>query len=257
MGRLVSDIKLYAKLLNSVGQQGSGGGRRPLSPVECARYMQQILDEEGDSLEQLSKRLNLGKPKDTSNIYKKRDTSQATTFLNLLKVSERSRDLAGWQTSDHPQIPFSTIAQLHTMSEDDQDAIVQTILKSTGRKRVLGKEDVKKIKQWRRDNPDISIHEGIERVLKLKPITIIRHIVVAEIRERLRRFIDSHVDYKERLLVILRDSIDGEFSSIDAGDSVVAISMDEEAFKRFHESQHGKGISYTLFLDKLLEDKIE
>lgn len=257
LNSLVMDAKSYAKLLNSVAQQGRGGGhKRPLTPVECAKAIRRIQTEEGDSLEQIAERLDLGKPKNMSNMYKKRDTTQVNVFLNLLKLSDKIQDLAGWATEGYPKIPFSTVSQLSSLPTEEQDIIVQSILKSKGKNRILGKEDVKKIRKWRNENSDLPIRECIEKVLKLKPVTIVTHMVVIEIHDRLRRFIDSNIDYEEKLLGLLRRELPGKFHSIEVGNSVIAISMDDDAYKIFHDYQYDRGLSYTQFLDEFLEDKI-
>ena len=243
------DADKYVDLLNSVGQQGLGSGRkRPLSPVECALAIQRIIDEEGESLDEISERLGLGKPKNMSNIYKKRDTTQLTMFLNLLKVSEKSRSLAGW-TTDDSLVPFSTIAQLSSLTEKEQDVILQSIRK-------LGKEDVQKIKKWRNENPELPIEECIEKVFKLKPVTVITHLAVMEIQPLLRNFLESNLDPEDRLLEMLQNNLSGKFHSVKVGKSVVIVSMDEEAFKPFHACQHDEGLSYTAFFNKFLEGQI-
>ena len=257
MSKLVSDVKLYAKLLNSVGVQGTGNNqKRPLPPVECAKLIQRLIDEEDEPLDKIAEMLNLGKPKTLSNMYKKHDTTQINTFLNLLKVSEKSRDLAGWQTDEYPKIPFSVIAQLSSMVSDEQDMIIQSIFEARDKKIKIGKEDVKKIKKWRNENSDLPIQECIEKVLKLKPVEITTNIVVCGINEMLQKFIMTNTDYREKLLDILKNNLDGKFHNIDTGKSVIAISMDDEAYKIFYEHQYKKDISYAEFLDKFLEDKI-
>lgn len=258
LSKLVMDVQTYSKLLNSVGQQGLGPGRkRPLSPVQCAEYIRRLIDEEDESLDKIAERLNLGRQKDTSNMYKSRDTSQITAFLNLLKVSPKSRELAGWSTDEYPRIPFSTISQLSTMAPEDQDLIIQSILSSKNKRRILGKEDVKRIKAWRNENPDLSIRECIEKVLKLKPVNAVTHMIVVEVHDRLRRFMESNPDHREKLLAILRSGLEGEFYDVNVGKSVMAISMDEEAYGPFYEHQYKKGSSYTKFLDWFLESRIE
>ena len=136
MRKLISDVKLYVQLLKSVGVQGSGPNKiRPLQPVECAQYIKRLIDEEGDTLHQVAERLNLGKPKDQSNLYKKRDTAQVTSFLNLLRLSEKSRQLAGWDSDGYPLIPFSTMSQLVTMAPSEQDMIIQSIFTAKDKKK--------------------------------------------------------------------------------------------------------------------------
>ena len=256
LSKLVMDVKEYAKLLNSVSQRGLGPGRkRPLSPVQCAEYIKRLIDEEGVSLDKIAEMLNLGKSRDASNMYKRRDTSQIAVFLNLLKVSEKSRDLAGWSTEKYPKIPFSIISQLCTMNEEDQDLIIQSILNPRDKKQVV-RRDVEVIKKWRNENPDLSIRECLEKVLRLKPVAEVTHMVTVEIHDNLRRFMESNPDYKERLLEMLHDGLDGRFHDINTGESVMVISMDEDAYRIFHEHQYKLNSSYAEFLYGFLEDKI-
>ena len=81
-------------------------------------------------------------------------------------------------------------------------------------------------------------------------------MVVVEIHDRLHRLIEANSDYEEKLLSILQRDLGGEFYDINAGKSVMAISMDEEAYKIFYEHQYKKGSSYTKFLDDFLESRI-
>ena len=256
LSKLVTDLKQYAKLLNSVSQQGSGtGGKRPLSPVECAHAIKRLVEEEGESLEQVAERLNLGKPKDMSNMYKKRDTTQITMFLNLLKVSEKSRSLSGWAVDGWPSIPFSIIAQLSTMTPEEQDIIVQSVYNSDKRK-ILGKDDVKMIKKWKNENPNMPIKEYIEKILNLKPVTVTTHMIVVEINELLRKFVDSGPEPEKKLLGLLNTNLSGKFYDVNMGKSVLAISMNDEAYKKFHEYQYKKGLSYGYLLNEFMEKHI-
>ena len=191
-----------------------------------------------------------------SKIYQKRDTTQVTHFLNLLKVSEKSRNLAGWSYNDYPLIPFSIISEFSTFTSEEQNTIIQSVFNAKNKKKILGKDDVKKIKKWRRINPDILIEEYVKKILKLKPVTVTTHLVVSEINATLGQFIQTNHDYKEKILGMLNESLEGEFYDIDAGNSVIAISMDETAYGIFHVSQYAKGVSYTQFLNTFLENKI-
>ena len=253
---LVKNIKLYAHLLQSVGQQKRDNQQpRPLTPVQCAQMIYRLIKEEGDTLAKVSERLGLGRSQDESNPYKKRDTTQVTDFLNLLRVSEKSRNLAGWKHEKYPKLPFSVISHLAVLDENDQDTIIQSAYNSDNKK-VLGKEDVKRIKSWRRANKDAPIQEGIRKVLDLKPVSTTTHMVVCETRESLKKFITNTPSYREIILGILREHLNGLFYSIDATDVLITISMDEMAYHTFHEQQYKKNISFTDFLNRVLEDKV-
>jgi len=254
--RLIKNIKLYSKLLISVGQQGRGlTQKQPLSPVECGKLIKQLMDEENENKYQIAERLDLGRPKDGTDIYKKRDLTQLNNFLTLLEVSEKSRDFAGWGWEGLPKIPFTTICELSTFTHDEQDKVLQAALKGDKKSEII-KKDVLKFKKWRLENPKLSIEEGIQKILKLKPVTTVTHVIVCEINEKLRNFIKSHDDYKERILQILRKKIQGEFHELESTDILLTLSMDEKAFKTFHEQQFNKGVSFTEFVNNLLEEEI-
>ena len=252
--KLVMDAQRYALLLNSVARQGTGQSKRPLTPIECAESIKRLI-EEGDTYEQVAERLGLGKPSDEANMYKKRDTTMVVSFLRLLKVSPKSRDLIGWGTEDYPKIPFSTVSQMASFSHEDQDVILQSIFDVSGKKK-LGKEDVKKIRKWRNDNPKTVIQECISKVLDTKPVVETTHMIVCEIQDSFKKLIDVDAECQKTLLEILDNKIKGEFYAVDIGKSVIAISMDADAYQVFRESQHVKKVSYTRFLDSLLEDSV-
>jgi hypothetical protein len=255
MQRLTSNIDLYSKLLLSVGQQGRGiKQKQPLQPLECGRYIKQLMDEENEDRGQVSERLGLGRSKDSSQMYKKRDSTQVTKFLQLLNISEKSQDLAGWGWEGHPKIPFSVILKMVNFSHDEQDKILQTF-KANNKKEKLTQLDVQKIKKCMDSDSDSTIDNCIEKIMKLKVVNI-TNLVVCEMHDKLNNFIKSHDDYEKRIIDILKNNLDGDFYSIDTTDILITISMDQNAFTIFHEQQLEKGVSYSDFLNSFLEEKI-
>ena len=254
MQRLTDNIDLYSKLLLSVGQQGRGiTQKQPLQPLECGRYIRQLMDEENEDRVQVSERLGHGRSKDSSKIYKKRDSTQVTKFLQLLNISEKSQDLAGWGWEGHPKIPFSVILKTINFSHDEQDKILQTF-KSNNKKEKLTQADVQNIRKCLDSDSNLTIDNCIEKIMKLKVVDI-TNLVVCEIHDRLNIFIKSHDDYEKRIIDILKNNLDGEFHSIDITDVLITISMDQNAFTLFHEQQLEKGVSYSDFLNSFLEEK--
>jgi len=255
MQRLTDNIDLYSKLLLSVGQQGRGiKQKQPLQPLECGRYIKQLMDEENEDRGQVSERLGLGRSKDSSQMYKKRDSTQVTKFLQLLNISEKSQDLAGWGWEGHPKIPFSVILKMVNFSHDEQDKILQTF-KANNKKEKLTQLDVQKIKKCMVSDSDSTIDNCIEKIMKLKVVNI-TNLVVCEMHDKLNNFIKSHDDYEKRIIDILKNNLDGDFYSIDTTDILITISMDQNAFTIFHEQQLEKGVSYSDFLNSFLEEKI-
>ena len=254
--KLIHNTKQYAKLLLSVGRQGRNiAKRRPLSPVECAEMIQRLMKEENESKVEISKMLGLGRPENKSNIYQKRDTTQVNLFLKLLQVSDKSRYFAGWGYEEYPKIPFSTMALMISLKPEEQDKIIQSAY-NENKKILITKNDVHKITRWKRDNPDLPIEECIENVLKLKPVVDTTHMIICEISDVLKNFIQSNKDYKQKLINMLDRDIEGSFYAVDATDLLITISMDDTAYKTFHDKQYKKDISFTQFLNEFLEDKI-
>lgn len=255
MQRLIENIDLYSKLLLSVGQQGRGiKQKQPLQPLECGRYIQRLMNEENEDRIQVSERLGLGRSKDTSNIYKKRDSTQVTKFLQLLNISEKSQDLAGWGWEGHPKIPFSVILKMLIFSHDEQDKILQTY-KSNSKKHKLTQQDIQNIKKCMDSDSNSIIDSCIEKIMKLKVVDT-TNLVVCEIHNKLNNFIKSNDGYGKKIIEILKNNLDGEFYSIDATDILITISMDQNAFTIFRQQQLEKGVSYSNFLNSFLEEKI-
>jgi hypothetical protein len=243
-------------LLKSVGRQGRGlTQKQPLSPVECGKLIQRLIDEEKEDKYQIAERLDLGRPKDGTDIYKKRDTTQLDSFLSLLKVSEKSRDYAGWGWEGLPKIPFSTIVELSAFTPEEQDKVLQAALKGETKSEILKKEVIN-LKKWRKENPELTIDEGIQKILKLKPVTIITHVIVCIMEEKLKNFVKSNQDHNEKILGIFRKKIQGKFYELETTDKLLTLSMDEEAYKKFYIQQFEKGVSFTEFVNCLLEEEI-
>lgn len=258
MIRLTKNIKLFTKLLLSVGQQGRGvSQKQPLQPVACAELIQRLMDEENEDKSKVVERLDLGRPKEGTSIYKKRDTTQLNKFLALLEISGKSRDFAGWGWEGYPKIPFSTVSELKTLPHEEQDIVLQSVYRRDTKEKELMKSDAKSVVKFRKENPDLSIQDCIEEVLKIKSVTETAHIVVCETYAKLKNFIKSNPDHKEKLLKILKSEMSGEFYEIDTTDILISISMNEQAYKTFHEQQYKKDVHFTEFLNTFLEDKLE
>lgn len=242
--------------MKSVGKQGRGlTQRQPLSPVECGILIQRLIDEENEDKYQIAERLDLGRPRDGTDIYKKRDTTQLDHFLSLLKVSEKSRDFAGWGWEGLPKIPFTTIFILSAFSHDEQDKVLQAALKGE-KKSEIQKKDAEKLRKWRIENPNLTIDEGIEKILKLKSPTIITHVIVCYIQDKLKNFIKINPENQKTILQIFENKISGKFYDLEITEKLLTLSMDEEAYKTFYDQQFKKDISFTEFVNTLLEDEI-
>ena len=126
----------------------------------------------------------------------------------------------------------------------------------SGKQELLSK-DALKITKFRTENPDLSIDETIEKVLKLKPVSVTNYMIVCEAHEKLKKFIENNNDYEEKLLKILRENMEGSFYEINTSEAVIAILLDEKAYSIFNKEQEENGNPFTDYLNNFLEDKIE
>ena len=82
-GKILDDLDLFSDLLLSIGTHDPD---RPFTPIEVSDLLMQLKDETGDTWEQLSKRVGLGKKK---KFYTKKgsDTTQIRNFEKLQNLS--------------------------------------------------------------------------------------------------------------------------------------------------------------------------
>ena len=134
--KLTDDIDKLTDLALSVGHQGrkQKGIQRPLTPIEVAKYIQRIKDENNETDAQISKRLGLGKKKSKSGKIMedmetvKPSTSQVQNFLKFLKFSEKSVTGIGFK-GDPGKVVFSTAIKAHNLESSEQDSIILNTLK--------------------------------------------------------------------------------------------------------------------------------
>jgi hypothetical protein len=252
---LKKNIKLFAKLLQSVGRQGRSTQKQPLSPLASGQYIKQLMNEEKLDRVQLSGRLGLGRTENLANMYKKTDTTQVGLFLDLLEVSPKSQSLAGWGWEKPPKINFTTICRLSKLPHNEQDVVLRSVYRS--KKKQLRSQDAIKLVTFRNENLDLSIDEVIDKILKLKASQETSYMIVCEAGEKLRNFIKNNNNFEEKLLKILRENMEGTFYEINSSEEIIAILLDSKAYSIFHEEQEVKGNQYTDFLNDFLEDKIE
>ena len=253
MPKLTEDIKLYSKLLLSVGTQGRGlTQRRPLVPVECGEYIKRLMEEENEDKVQVSTRLGLGRKENETDIYKKTDTTQVSLFLKLLDVSEKSKYFAGWGYEKAPKIAMTTICRLAPLPHHEQDVVIQSV-----RKEGITSQDAIKINTCRRENPDTTIEECLEKILKLKPVTEVHNFVLCTMSPKLKNFVNSDKNYHEKILNILKGVLEGVIYDIAVDGDIITIEMDDIVFDKFQYRQRQKHIPFTEFLNSLLEDRLD
>ena len=85
--KLLDDLDLYSDLVSSVGTNSSD---RPLTPIECSDLIIRLSEETGETKEQLSKRLGLGRKRKIKTLDKPLDTTQIRLFEQLQDLSRKN-----------------------------------------------------------------------------------------------------------------------------------------------------------------------
>ena len=249
--RLIDDVSTYANLLLSVGVQGDNlKQERPLTPIEVANLVQRMIKENNEPLRIISARLGLGRGKINDDIYKKEDTSQISIFLDLLKLSKRSQKVLGYGKSDKDKIAFSTGAVIAKLSDfDEQDKVIQSSLEKG-----IIKDEAIKIIQYRKAHPNETIEECIEKVLKIRPVEKITNVVCCVLEEKFRNTIESK---KDKLIENLKIKLNGEIFKTNIKGKIIIIFMDDDAFNTLESKQKEKNMTFSNYVNFLIEDSIK
>ena len=247
--RLIDDVSTYANLLLSVGIQGDDLKReRPLTPIEVASLIQRLIKENNEPLHIISARLGLGRGK-TQDIYKKTDTSQISIFLDLLKLSKRSQKVLGYGRSDSDKISFSTGAQIAKLTDfDEQDKVIQSSLEKG-----IKKKEARKIVQYRKTHPKVTIEECIKKILKIRPVEKVTNVVCCTLEEKFRNTIEPKQD---KLVKSLRTKLNGEIFKINIKGKIIMIFMDDNAFNTLEKKQKEKNMTFSNYVNFLIGEII-
>lgn len=165
--KILDDLDFYSDLLLSIGGHDSD---RPLKPIEVSDSLVQLQNETGDSLEELSKRVGLGKKKNVSTINKKTDTTQIRIFLTLQKLSRRNVYSLGWGKSKDGKVAMTLGGDIAKLpNKDDHDFIFNAIIESLDSEDPFVKDDVKNIVNRKIKSPETDIQDIIELVKNRRP----------------------------------------------------------------------------------------
>tara|TARA_Y100000590_G_C15742527_1_gene1020792 strand:- start:4253 stop:5062 length:810 start_codon:yes stop_codon:yes gene_type:complete len=267
--KLTKNPELFKNLLLSVGKQGRGSTQKqPLSPIEVAKLIKRFKEEENIDSHRVSERLGLGRTRDiTKKLYEKTDKTQVEFFLKLLELSPAIREFCAWDWEKGiDRINMTTLFRLNALKHEEQNQIVQAIRnqkrqfeKSNGEApKPLTSKEALKISQDRRENPQIPIQEYIDKVIGIRPVEEIHNFVVCIMGKKLAKFVETNEDHVDKLLSILRNSLDGIFYDINAENGrTITIEMDPVGLKIFDKQEAENGATYSQFLNKFLEDKID
>ena len=167
-GLILDDLDLYSDLLSSVGTHDKD---RPLTPIECSDLIVRLKEETGESWEQLSKRLGLGKKRKIKTSSAPPSTAQIKLFEKLQNLSRKNAYALGWGRTGDGKIGFTIGCLVASLPDKDaHDIILDAVLASQETDKPILKTDVLDICNRVRNSPEKPAEEIIEDVLKYKPV---------------------------------------------------------------------------------------
>ena len=160
----------YAKLLSSINVANTGF-RRPLSPIQTAQYIQQLIDEEGYESAELLLPIK---------------TKMISDFLQLLKLPEECHDAINWGTSKDLAVGFSSASFIAGLEKKND----QMLLFHEASNQSLGADEIKEKILFYKKN-DLPLNEVIEKITSSRPQLISTFLVVISIQENIQNQIDE------------------------------------------------------------------
>ena len=160
MSLLQNPIRL-AQLLSSINISNSD---RPLSPIETAEVIHELLIELGDDKLELEKRLPLSK-------------SMINNFFKLLFLPPKIKDMIKWGESSKRtgEISFSSACKLSNLKNEND--ILKLVYAITNLSRPITKTEVADIVSLKNKNHDKSIDDCIKEILNVNRPLIIEHFI--------------------------------------------------------------------------------
>jgi len=261
-GNLLDDLDFYSDLLLSIGTHDSD---RPLTPIEVSDSLVRLLTETGDSLEELSKRVGLGRKKSVSTIKKKIDTTQIRIFQNLQKLSRRNVYSLGWGRSKDGKVAMTLGGDIARLSnKNDHDLLFNTIIENMDTEKQLVKNDVKNIVNRKINSPEVDMSEIIELVKNTKPKPeLFCRIGIYPDGEFIEQFNTkisiNELKNSEFLKKLIQNKFkNNEIESISLSkNNILWITIDDKNFKEIESQWKSKNITVTSFFNQILLESIQ
>ena len=260
--KILDDFDLYSDLLMSIGTHDPD---RPFTPIEVSDLIVRLKEETGDSWEELSKRLGLGKKKKSSTIKKSNDTTQLRLFEKLQNLSRRNAYSLGWGKFKDGKIAMTLGCEIAKLSDkDEQDILISAIIETSDTEKPIIKNDVKNILNRKIKSPEIPISEIIEHVSNTKPhMELFWRVGITPDGEFLEKFKEkistnglNPADFLKKLIQNKFKNNDIKSINISKND-LIWITLEEQKFKEMEHNWISKKIPVTSFFNQLLMEEIE
>ncbi len=260
--KILDDFDLYSDLLMSIGTHDPD---RPFTPIEVSDLIVRLKEETGDSWEELSKRVGLGKKKKSSTVKKSNDTTQLRLFEKLQNLSRRNAYALGWGKSKNGKVAMTLGCDIAKLSDkDEQDILISAIIETSDTEKPLVKNDVKNILDRKIKSPEIPISEIIEHVSNTKPhMELFWRVGITPDGEFLEKFKEKISTNGLNPAEFLKKLIQNKFKNNDiksiniSKNDLIWITLEEQKFKELEHHWISKKIPVTSFFNQLLMEEIE
>ncbi len=260
--KILDDLDLYSDLLLSIGTHAPN---RPFTPIEVSDILLRLKEETGESWEELSKRVGLGKKKKNSMMKKGIDTTQIRLFEKLQHLSRRNAYAIGWGQSKDGRISMTSGCNIAKLpNKDDHDILINTIIESSETEKPILKEDVRNILDRKTKSSETPIDEIIEYVMKVKPVTeLIWNIGISPEKDFIEKFKTICTQEEIQSTELLQRLMHNRFQNIIiksiilSKNNIIWITLDKENFKNLENEWISKKIPITTFFNKVLREEID
>ena len=261
-GLILDDLDLYSDLLSSVGTHDKD---RPLTPIECSDLIVRLKEETGESWEQLSKRLGLGKKRKIKTSSAPPDTTQIKLFEKLQNLSRKNAYALGWGRTGDGKIGFTIGCLVASLPDKDaHDIILDAVLASQETDKPILKTDVLDICNRVRNSPEKPAEEIVEDVLEYKPV--MEHFYKIGVTPQADFFIkfdqilsEKQISSKELLTKLIHSRFkNNEIKSVYLSKSnTLWITLEADNFKELEKKWKAERKPVTRFFNEIFIEAME
>lgn len=260
--KILDDLDLFSDLLMSIGTHDPD---RPFTPIEVSDLIIKLKEETGDSWEQLSKRVGLGKKLKSSTLKKSADTTQIKLFEKLQNLSRRYAYVLGWGTSKDGKVAMTIGCDIAKLSDtSEQDILLEAIIESLDTDQPIRKNDVKNILDRKIKSPETPMSKIIEHVKSMKPkLALYYKIGITPENNFVEKCIQKSSEQKITPSELLQKLMERKYgnngikSILLSKNNILWITLDEEQFQSLENEWKSKKIPVTAFFNQILMKEIQ
>ncbi len=233
----MTDNEEYAKLLSSI-KIANTNLKRILSPIQTARQIQRLINEEG--IKNVEDLLPLNK-------------GNITYFIRLLDLPEKCHDAIVWGESNDLGVGFSAATIISTLKDKDD----QLLLFNETSKRSISEKDVRQIISFYKKH-DLPLSTIIQNVTNARPQILNTYLVVISISPKTETKLKNNAHLMgKRPLELLKECFQNKFliciDDIQLKGKNVGIKMSEMEYKKYKKNISLLGLEYDGIIDHVME----